>query len=139
MGLLNDLGRGPVALDSSIFIYFIEEHPRFLRLLDPVFAAIERHKEAWRAFDVACDMADGPLADEQGREVTEADEAAYEACNAAEQEAKAAFLATPPITVAGARAGIAHVGWYDDGVDPETVLAFTLGLLDSPLLAEGRA
>ncbi len=40
MGLLSDLGQGPVALDTSIFIYFIEEHPRFLPVVEPVFAAV---------------------------------------------------------------------------------------------------
>ena len=40
MGLLSDLGQGPVALDSSIFIYFIEEHPLFLPVVEPVFASI---------------------------------------------------------------------------------------------------
>ena len=40
MGLLNDLGRGPVALDSSIFIYFIEEHPRFLPVVKPIFSSV---------------------------------------------------------------------------------------------------
>ena len=32
-----DLGPGSVALDTAIFIYFIEEDPRFLPLLDPLF------------------------------------------------------------------------------------------------------
>jgi predicted nucleic acid-binding protein len=40
VGLLTDLGRGPVALDSSIFIYFIEEHLQFLPVVEPVFASI---------------------------------------------------------------------------------------------------
>jgi len=40
LGLLNDLGEGPVALDTSIFIYFIEEHPKYLPLVDPVFGAV---------------------------------------------------------------------------------------------------
>ena len=40
MGLINDLGHGPVALDTAVFIYFIEEHPRFLRVVEPVFAAV---------------------------------------------------------------------------------------------------
>jgi predicted nucleic acid-binding protein len=40
LGLLSDLGESPVALDSSIFIYFIEEHPTYLPLVDPVFEAI---------------------------------------------------------------------------------------------------
>ena len=41
MGLLSDLGGGPVALDSSIFIYFIEEHPIYQRLIEPLFEAID--------------------------------------------------------------------------------------------------
>ena len=32
-----DLGPGPVAIDSALFIYFIEEDPRFLPLIDPLF------------------------------------------------------------------------------------------------------
>lgn len=46
MGLLSDLGEGPVALDSSIFIYFIEEHPRYLPVAEPVFAAVADGKLA---------------------------------------------------------------------------------------------
>ncbi len=29
----------PVALDTSVFFYFMEEHPRFLPLLEPLFRA----------------------------------------------------------------------------------------------------
>ena len=32
-----DLGPGSVALDTAVFIYFIEEDPRFLPLIDPLF------------------------------------------------------------------------------------------------------
>jgi len=42
MGLMADLGRGPVGVDTAIFIYFIEEHPRFLRLLEPLFREVDR-------------------------------------------------------------------------------------------------
>jgi predicted nucleic acid-binding protein len=41
LGLLSDLEGGPVALDSSIFIYFIEEHPVYLPLVEPLFEAID--------------------------------------------------------------------------------------------------
>ena len=41
MGLLKDLGEGPVALDTSIFLYFIEEHPLYLPLVQPLFEAID--------------------------------------------------------------------------------------------------
>lgn len=44
MGLLSDLGGGPVALDSSIFIYLIEEHPIYLPLVEPLFEAIDAGK-----------------------------------------------------------------------------------------------
>lgn len=37
MGLMADLSGTVVGVDTSIFIYFIEEHPRFLPLLDPLF------------------------------------------------------------------------------------------------------
>jgi len=42
LGLLSDLGSGPVALDTSIFIYFIEEHPVYLSLVEPLFEAMDR-------------------------------------------------------------------------------------------------
>lgn len=42
MGLLSDLGNGPIALDTSIFIYFIEEHPVYLPLVEPLFEAMDR-------------------------------------------------------------------------------------------------
>ena len=42
MGLIDDLQPGPVTLDTAVFIYFIEEHPRFLPIVKPVFEAIDR-------------------------------------------------------------------------------------------------
>jgi predicted nucleic acid-binding protein len=42
LGLLSDLGSGPIALDTSIFIYFIEEHPVYLPLVEPIFEAMDR-------------------------------------------------------------------------------------------------
>lgn len=40
MGLMDDLGAGPAALDTPPFVYFIEEHPTYLPVVRPVFAAI---------------------------------------------------------------------------------------------------
>ena len=37
MGLINALGAGRVAVDTAIFIYFIEEHPTYLPLIAPLF------------------------------------------------------------------------------------------------------
>ena len=39
MALIDDVGAGPVGLDTAIFIYFIEEHQRFLPVIAPLFAA----------------------------------------------------------------------------------------------------
>lgn len=41
MGLMADLGRGPLGVDTAIFIYFIEEHPKFLPLIEPLFCAVD--------------------------------------------------------------------------------------------------
>lgn len=42
MGVMADVGRGPVGVDTSIFIYFIEEHPRFLPLIEPLFMEADK-------------------------------------------------------------------------------------------------
>lgn len=41
MGLIDEVGAGPVALDTAAFIYFIEEHPLYLPQLLPIFAAAD--------------------------------------------------------------------------------------------------
>lgn len=41
MGLMEDIGQGPLGIDTVIFIYFIEEHPQYLPLVEPIFAAID--------------------------------------------------------------------------------------------------
>jgi predicted nucleic acid-binding protein len=37
MGLMADLDGKVVGVDTAVFIYFIEEHPRFLPLINPLF------------------------------------------------------------------------------------------------------
>lgn len=44
MGLIEDVGSGPVALDTAAFIYFIEAHSLYLPALLPVFAAADREE-----------------------------------------------------------------------------------------------
>jgi predicted nucleic acid-binding protein len=44
VGLNADLGHGSVAIDTSILIDFIEEDPRFLSLVLPLFEAADRGK-----------------------------------------------------------------------------------------------
>jgi predicted nucleic acid-binding protein len=41
VGLTRDLGRGPVALDTCVFIYWMEEHPEYLPLVAPLFESID--------------------------------------------------------------------------------------------------
>jgi predicted nucleic acid-binding protein len=41
VGLIADLEPGPVGVDTAIFIYFIEEHPKFLPLIQPLFRAVD--------------------------------------------------------------------------------------------------
>jgi hypothetical protein len=37
VGLIADIGAGDVAIDTAIFIYFIEESPQYLPLVLPLF------------------------------------------------------------------------------------------------------
>jgi predicted nucleic acid-binding protein len=40
LGLTTDLGRGRIGVDTAIFIYWIEEEPRFLPLVEPLFEQV---------------------------------------------------------------------------------------------------
>ena len=42
MGLISDLAPGAVAVDTAVFIYFIEEDPRFLPHILPLFEDADR-------------------------------------------------------------------------------------------------
>ena len=41
MGLIDDLGPGPIGLDTAVFIYFVEEHAEFLALVEPLFVGLD--------------------------------------------------------------------------------------------------
>lgn len=41
MALIDDLGAGPVGVDTAIFIYFIEEDERYLPSIAPLFEAAD--------------------------------------------------------------------------------------------------
>src|SRR5258708_8184917 len=41
MGLMADLGGGPVGVDTALVIHFIEDTPRFLSLIEPYFREVE--------------------------------------------------------------------------------------------------
>jgi predicted nucleic acid-binding protein len=38
---MDDIGEGPAALDTSVFIYWIEEYPDYLEIVAPVFHAAD--------------------------------------------------------------------------------------------------
>src|SRR5258706_13832551 len=40
-----DLGGGTVGVDTAIFIYFIEEHPQFLPLVEPLFREVNEGRK----------------------------------------------------------------------------------------------
>ncbi len=44
MGLVADFGLGSIAIDTVVFIYFIEENPRFLPLIAPLFREADQDK-----------------------------------------------------------------------------------------------
>ncbi|MCA1586885.1 MAG: PIN domain-containing protein [Acidobacteria bacterium] len=44
MGLIPDLGPGPVGVDTAVFIYFMEEDPQFLPLVLPLFSGADEGK-----------------------------------------------------------------------------------------------
>jgi predicted nucleic acid-binding protein len=41
MALIDDLGEGPVGIDTAIFIYFIEEDTRYISTIAPLFEAAD--------------------------------------------------------------------------------------------------
>ncbi|MFO1125122.1 MAG: hypothetical protein U1E25_07460 [Methylocystis sp.] len=106
---------------------------------DPIFAAIERHKAAWLAFLPTCDLTDIVLAKQQGRDITEFDEAAFDAANDAETEALEALIETEPTTKAGARAAIKWLLEYNRGCEPRDIGRFAMTILRSPALADREA
>jgi predicted nucleic acid-binding protein len=44
MGLIADVSLGSIAVDTAVFIYFIEENPRFLPLIAPLFREADQDK-----------------------------------------------------------------------------------------------
>ena len=44
MGLSADIGPGALAVDTAIFVYFIEEHPRYVPWVAPLFEEADRGK-----------------------------------------------------------------------------------------------
>jgi hypothetical protein len=107
--------------------------------VDPIFAAIKRHIEAWRVFGDTCQRIDEVIARMEGREVTEADEEAYAGANTAEEDAFEALITLPPVTVAGFRAAVHYFIEFETECIPGATDKFLTALLASPVLSDGRA
>jgi hypothetical protein len=99
---------------------------------DPIFAAIALHEATESRFVAASNRADEVAAEREGRAITRADEAEYEAASVANASALLELLATPPATKAGARAGLDYFISLDDG---HHLGDFAEALRDSPILA----
>lgn len=41
MGIMDQIGKGPVCLDTCVFIYYIEEHPSYIETVTKIFEAID--------------------------------------------------------------------------------------------------
>ncbi len=76
---------------------------------DPVFAAIEKHRQLEAAFSDVCELTDEVAAREEGREITLSDEETYERALAASDEGLEELLAMTPVTVGGIRAMLTYV------------------------------
>jgi hypothetical protein len=101
---------------------------------DPIFAAIERHREAIAAFESACRRTDNVTAQQQGRRVTRADERAYNAAHRREVKAMSELQSTTPLTVEGARAAMQYLIDFD-APDSSASGKFLPALMKSALLA----
>jgi hypothetical protein len=89
--------------------------------VDPIFAAIERHRAVWKLVMDAMDVKD-------------TDPRPYEEADKLYEEAIESLMATAPLTLAGAKAAIAYFVEWDDGVDTDTG-RYLETLLRSPVFA----
>jgi hypothetical protein len=98
---------------------------------DPIFVAIGRHKTAWTAFVETVDSLNNVEGEQGGSE----EEVRYMEANAAANDALEAFLATPPMTLAGLRAALEYVVEVDSGCMLDNGGRIAETLLRSPALA----
>lgn len=104
---------------------------------DPIFAAIERHRLAFKVFVEASLAADEVKAERDGREVTHEAEDRLDAAIIADAEAAELLVSTAPQTKAGLAAAVAWLLEYDKGCIPDTSGRFLRALATSPLLMKG--
>lgn len=107
------------------------------RPTDPIFAAIERHRSAFKEFVDASLAADEVKAEKDGRKVTHEAEDRLDAAIIADTEEAELLVSTSPETKAGLAAAVAWLLEYDQGCIPDTSGRFLRALATSPLLMEG--
>jgi hypothetical protein len=102
---------------------------------DPIIAAIERHRAAWRASGDLCRAIDEVAAARRGQRVGQADWDAFESANANAEKALEELLATPPESLDGIRLAITYILGFDSDCIADLVRPFLTTLLKSPILA----
>lgn len=103
--------------------------------VDPIFAAIERHRAAEAICLDTVNPADIIWCNQNGVPLTPEAVAANDAANKAEYAALTALIATVPTTLAGVRAAVTYFVEFDEANVPETSGKFMRTLLRSPALA----
>jgi hypothetical protein len=101
---------------------------------DPVYAAIERHKEACTAFNAEC----GKLDEIEGEPTREA-VAPYNAANEAEHAARLELAETTPTTRDGASAALAYLTAGDGLRHYPEIMAFAAMLIEAKWPTSGAA
>jgi hypothetical protein len=102
--------------------------------IDPVFAAIKRHKALWDALPPILAAVDKVAASLEGREITAADKEAERQADDAIIAARVEFEATIPTTIAGLRAALEHAVEMDRDSIPQIGGRIAPTLLKSPVL-----
>jgi hypothetical protein len=102
---------------------------------DPIFAAINRHKALFHVFGETCSLADEVVAEQQERQVSDAERALYNDAGKLECEARKAFVATIPLTEQGIIAGLKYAAQVDrDYGQTGHIKKFAKSVRKSPLM-----
>ena len=106
---------------------------------DPIFQAIARHIVARDALIAVIPLADDVQAERDGRKVTQADRAAFEALNLYEDAAFLELFLIVPTTLEGRRALLQHLVQRDkDGIS-EPIGELAARILRLPIFAQEEA
>ena len=105
---------------------------------DPIFQAIARHIAARDALIAVIPLADDVQAERDGRKVTQADRAAFEALNLYEDAAFLELFLIVPTTLDGRRALLQHFVQRDDDGICDPIGEVAARILRLPIFAQGE-